>query len=142
MNKSNNLYLNEFKNIIYSKEKNNLTENSTEHKTNLFIQKTKEKITLIQTLEIPNSELELIETLELLQNHLYISGWKTTFNPNPVKKLERKWSNQLSDCIFKKYKDVLQEFEHKFPENQQIIDFKILTKKLIFKKFLDLIGIV
>lgn len=144
MDKTNNLYLNkistnenQFTKIIFTKEKRKQETRSNDQIPNIFISKTKEKIETIQSLQISNSEFELIEMLNLLQNHLYISGWKSTIGANQNKNLENKWNNKLSNTILQKYNEVLNILETNYPENKQIEDFKFLSKKLSFKKFLD-----
>lgn len=148
MNKSTNLYLNEinraenkFGKIIFDKLKSNKIIDSNQDKFTLLREKIKEKIASIQSLEIPHSELELIDTLHVLQNHLYISGWKSVFYPHSIKKSENKWNNELSDCILSKYKEALLILETNFPNHTQITEFRLLAKKLIFKKILETIGI-
>ncbi len=148
MDNVNNLYLNEIStrinlidNLDFFKENKKKKTKVLGHTSNVFISNTKEKIETIQSLQIIITESELIDTLNLLQNHLYISGWKTTFGSNPIKKMENKWNNKLSNIILIKFNKVLEILETNFPENNQIEDFKFLSKKLAFKKFSENFGI-
>lgn len=148
MDNVNNLYLNKISthvnlldNLVFLKENKKTKTKNTVEKPNIFISNTKEKIKTIQSLQIIISEFELIDTLNLLQNHLFISGWKTTLGSNPVKKLENKWNNKLSNIILIKFNKVLEILETNFPENNQIEDFKFLSKKLSFKKFTENFGL-
>lgn len=144
MKKNNTLYFNDvstnenhFANFFLKRETRRKIESTKNQIPNVLINKTKEKIETIQSLQISNSEFELIEMLNLLQNHLYISGWKSTIGTNQNKNLENKWNNKLSNTILQKYNEVLNILETNYPENKQIEDFKFLSKKLSFKKFLD-----
>jgi hypothetical protein len=148
MDHLNNMYLNEIstrvnllENLVFLKENKKNKTIPTIEMPNVFISNTKEKIETIQSLQINISESELIDTLNLLQNHLYISGWKTTVVSNPIKKLENKWNNKLSNIILIKFNKVLELLEINFPENNQIEDFKFLSKKLSFKKFAENFGL-
>lgn len=148
MDNLNNMYLNEIstrvnllENLVFLKDNKKNKPIPTIEMPNVLISNTKEKIETIQSLQIIISESELIDTLNLLQNHLYISGWKTTVGSNPIKKLENKWSNKLSNIILIKFNKVLEILETNFPDNNQIEDFKFLSKKLSFKKFSENFGL-
>jgi hypothetical protein len=72
---------------------------------------------------------------------LFISGWKSVIGSNQTKAIENKWNNKLSNIILLKYNATLKKLEQNYPENEFLHDFKFLSKKLSFKKFLDNFGI-
>ena len=148
MEKTNNLYLSDLrKNDTYFETLNYLNERNQERNTSFqttqsdFILKINEKIETIDSLIIPETARDLVELLNTLQNHLFISGWKSTIVSNQTKAIEHKWNNKLSNIILIKYNTTLTKLEKNYPDNEFLNDFKFLSKKLSFKKFLDNFGI-
>jgi hypothetical protein len=148
MEKTNNLYLtglikndSYFDSLTYSNERNQEKKSSLHKSQSDFILKINEKIETIDSLIIPETARDLVELLNNLQNHLFISGWKSAIGSNQTKAIENKWNNKLSNIILLKYNVALKKLEQNYPENEFLDDFKFLSKKLSFKKFLDNFGI-